>query len=313
MTDRDLAKVIARMGDMTSVAVPTAAEIARYTEAVNRARVAIDAVRSTVEHLDWMVRGAASNILVFGGFIPSSRMDDHLRLALAAGAQTGISRAEVQRLVVEHYDEDNACRIEEITERLKASAYFEAQHPILDDSLVAYRAHLDAMGYIPLVVMIEGVSLPWVKKVAPYLDRLADMADAYEHVLKELEGKRLKKGQAWNRETELKQLMGQMKSKPTERDIAVAIDGMLSILLAADHLEGIGRLSDVLREQVYRPTAKPGNELVGGPSRHVAAHTATPGARADTVACYLYLDALATLFDETDSSISEYGAEQSGP
>jgi hypothetical protein len=51
---------------------------------------------------------------------------------------------------------------------------------------------------------------------------------------------------------------------------------------------------------------------VGGPSRHQAAHDPQEGTRADTLACFLYLEALASLFAETDDSIAEFEADKKG-
>jgi hypothetical protein len=177
---------------------------------------------------NFMIRALASKTLVYGGFVPSAYMDWDLQVQLAALSQKGISKDEVQRIVVEHYDEDNADRVSNIVDRLKASPDFKGQRRILDDALSAHRYHLDAIGYIPLVVLIEGVAIPWVKKVAPYLDELADMHDAFADVLNELRQRRLSSGATWDEEKELKQLIGQMKGNPTQRDIVVAINGSMS-------------------------------------------------------------------------------------
>jgi len=93
----------------------------------------------------------------FAGLFPSLYTDESLRLQVVAARKSGKTATYIQRLVLSHYDAQNAEQVSKIVMRLNKNPWFEGREPVLSQTLTAHRQELDAISTYPLAAMIEGV------------------------------------------------------------------------------------------------------------------------------------------------------------
>lgn len=121
------------------------------------------------------------------GFVPSPFMEEQLSGMLVSAHKAGKPQGELEAIIVEHYDNDNAAAVAEIVARLMKNDLFHGRERVLQQSLEAYRdgTDFDAITTYAPTAMIEGVTTPFLLDIWHFWEEGAGKArpDRIGHTL----------------------------------------------------------------------------------------------------------------------------------